>query len=798
MYKIIPQILLLLTILGDLSACATSSSTSATSSSPAASTSPATSTAITTLSITSPAANSSIQNLPPSTSPAKWHQQLLQQAQAIGIKIRTTSEPPNLTNSNHLAKLDNICAAFKTLANDPNYPLQSLAKLRFLQFCYNKSFSTLTSSVYANTLMNDLRSEFIQTDVTQGAASTDSSKFPDWQKELKLQVLENYFRKWETSPQKNIWLSKLLIEKSKLKSHPKEKLETLRQAIALDPQKNYLLAATFPRFNKQPKSDEYFKVAQDFQKNRQFSEARKYYQRIFSSNKKKFDTDERIQAYKAYRNSFKIEGQKEPYLNAAKKYDLFIQQNGNNKQKIESLLTLGRTYWTQGKNSLAENSFKKILQKFKNQEDLSETYWVLGRFYEDQAQDVTRSNPKKKINSDLKSSSQKALDYYELAHTEWQQRNEILKEPSKEKDILNKINFSKSWYYFKRKNYPMAEKSLLLAIAESTDMSENFKYSYWLAKSIKKQSRLSESKDLFQKIVENDIFGYYGVLAQHELGQPFSKLSTTLTLANFQQDSAVNDPIAVALLQSSETELLKSYLKGKISNPQNLDDYIWLALGTDYLPLFGKLSKLTDPERNFIFKYSLNLIFPEDYLEFVEKYSQKYKVPTELILSIIRQESAFNPMARSPADAFGLMQILGAPNFTHSSLPKLKHSEDLYDVETNIQYGTYLLSQLLKRFHGKCALAAASYNAAESAVQSWVKKNQADDPFEFIENIPYEETRTYVKLVLRNYLFYQRLQNNLDNKQLTLHKSTRNQSENNHEVSQTNKDLLFPLHCLPF
>jgi hypothetical protein len=282
------------------------------------------------------------------------------------------------------------------------------------------------------------------------------------------------------------------------------------------------------------------------------------------------------------------------------------------------------------------------------------------------------------------------------------------------------------------------------------------------------------------------------------LGQPFSKLSTTLTLANFQQDTAVKDPIAVALLQSSETELLKTYLKAKIPYPQNLDDYIWLALGTDYLPLFGKLSKLTDPERNFIFKYSLNLIFPEDYLEFIEKYAQKYKVPTELILSIIRQESAFNPMARSPADAFGLMQILGAPNFTHSSLPKLKHSEDLYDVETNIQYGAYLLSQLLKRFHGKCALAAAGYNAAESAVQSWVKKNQADDPFEFIENIPYEETRTYVKLVLRNYLFYQRLQNNLDNKQLTNHKSTRNQSENSHEVSPFNKDLLFPLHCLPF
>ncbi|MBI5970884.1 MAG: transglycosylase SLT domain-containing protein [Deltaproteobacteria bacterium] len=132
-------------------------------------------------------------------------------------------------------------------------------------------------------------------------------------------------------------------------------------------------------------------------------------------------------------------------------------------------------------------------------------------------------------------------------------------------------------------------------------------------------------------------------------------------------------------------------------------------------------------------------------------------VDPHLVAAIMREESEFNPGAVSRTGALGVMQIMPA---TGRHVAKAKdagfNEEDLFDPATNIRLGTRYLAGLMKRFNGNPVLAIAAYNAGPTAVSGWVKTlpNEAD---EFIESIPYSETRSYTKRVLRSYKEYLRL-----------------------------------------
>ena len=86
--------------------------------------------------------------------------------------------------------------------------------------------------------------------------------------------------------------------------------------------------------------------------------------------------------------------------------------------------------------------------------------------------------------------------------------------------------------------------------------------------------------------------------------------------------------------------------------------------------------------------------------------------------------------------------------------------ENLFDAEININFGAWYLSYLKKRFNGNTVLMIASYNAGPEAVTKWVNGNSNMETDEFIEAIPYNETRAYVKRVLRSYAEYHRIYNN--------------------------------------
>jgi soluble lytic murein transglycosylase len=149
------------------------------------------------------------------------------------------------------------------------------------------------------------------------------------------------------------------------------------------------------------------------------------------------------------------------------------------------------------------------------------------------------------------------------------------------------------------------------------------------------------------------------------------------------------------------------------------------------------------------------IFFPRQYSELIAAYSKEQLVDPYLVQALIREESFFRADSVSPAKAYGLMQLLHstARKITRNGDRKIK-VKDLYDPEINIRLGLDYLKTLLDKYDGRLYLALAAYNAGTERVDQWLADFPDASEDEFIEMIPFSETRNYVKNVLRNYFFY--------------------------------------------
>ena len=150
--------------------------------------------------------------------------------------------------------------------------------------------------------------------------------------------------------------------------------------------------------------------------------------------------------------------------------------------------------------------------------------------------------------------------------------------------------------------------------------------------------------------------------------------------------------------------------------------------------------------------------YPTGYIPTIQSYAGQ-GVDPYLVSAIIREESLYDPRAVSRTGAVGLMQVMPGTAQAVSRrlrLPEVER-EELFNQDTNIRLGVGYLEQMLRQFSWNVLHAVAAYNAGPTAVSSWIAKYGGKDPDEFVEFIPYQETRQYVKRVLRSYREYHRL-----------------------------------------
>jgi len=160
-------------------------------------------------------------------------------------------------------------------------------------------------------------------------------------------------------------------------------------------------------------------------------------------------------------------------------------------------------------------------------------------------------------------------------------------------------------------------------------------------------------------------------------------------------------------------------------------------------------------------KSFLEILFPRAYWQALKTNSQANDLDPYLVASLIRQESEFNPGAISPANAYGLMQILPEVGRGLAREVKLKpySASRLLEPEANIKLGTRYFREMVDSTGG-VEYALAAYNAGSTRVSDWKSTGPFRDAAEFVESIPFTETREYVQAIVRNMAVYKKIYEN--------------------------------------
>lgn len=414
--------------------------------------------------------------------------------------------------------------------------------------------------------------------------------------------------------------------------------------------------------------------------------------------------------------------------------------------KIDSekyTLDYARTLWTYNQIKKAQAELRKADKQWKKGVSRQGIYYIQGRILEEQKQ------------------PEEALKFYEKA----------LLEPDTNSEIATQLFSSVAWWQFKKENYQRSAE-LWKQLAEKT--KERFAKTralYWQAQSLLKfkKPEVEQAQKLFKEIIQEDPLSYYAVLAHRDLGEPFKPVAAFKGPARdlkkiswFRDNDADKFEWSLKLEEKLFADtILNSYASkfhdASKSDQRTLLENYWQASLTN--SIIRLINSAPPEKREQFYDDHQNLLFPSKYEVEIQKVSEAEKMDPSFVLSLIRQESGFNPMARSPTDALGLMQLMPtvARKIAEEKGLSFQEETELFNPDLNIKLGIRELKNRLQEFGGSPVLAAASYNAGSDAVRGWIKSRYRSNLVEFIEEIPYEETRSYVRLILRNQIFYKRL-----------------------------------------
>ena len=150
-------------------------------------------------------------------------------------------------------------------------------------------------------------------------------------------------------------------------------------------------------------------------------------------------------------------------------------------------------------------------------------------------------------------------------------------------------------------------------------------------------------------------------------------------------------------------------------------------------------------------------LYKKEYSEYVSKYAEEYDVDENLIYALIKAESNFNARAVSHQNAKGLMQLMQSTAQDLANRSQINLTKDnILDPDININLGTQYIASLLTKYDS-VEVALAAYNAGSGNVDKWIKNGTIKADGSDIENIPYKETNTYVRKIMRDYKVYNEL-----------------------------------------
>lgn len=337
------------------------------------------------------------------------------------------------------------------------------------------------------------------------------------------------------------------------------------------------------------------------------------------------------------------------------------------------------------------------------------------------------------------------------------------------KDFANSGNYVSAWQWAQQIS------------VENPDSGVAAKAGFWIGKWAEKLGQNQEAIKAYEYVLQNHPHSYYAWRSAVRLGKDVGDFNTIRSLA-LEVETPKQRPIPPA----GSNMFKELYLLGE---DQDAIDLFTAEIGkknssTDNTPVITVSEQFVQgllKQNQGKYLESINLIwdlknrknpedlgewqilrkspeywyalFPFPYEELIVKWSKERKLNPFLVASLIRQESRFEKEIKSPVGATGLMQIM--PDTAKWIAPQIKMKEySLTDPEDNIKMGTWYLNHTHDTFNNNSMLAIASYNAGPGNVSDWISRYSLADIDEFVENIPFGETKNYVETVFGNYWNY--------------------------------------------
>ncbi len=293
-------------------------------------------------------------------------------------------------------------------------------------------------------------------------------------------------------------------------------------------------------------------------------------------------------------------------------------------------------------------------------------------------------------------------------------------------------------------DWPAVLRSIVLMDLES---KEQLEWKYWRARALEEMGIHADAELIYRKIArERD---YYGFMAADRVQQPYEMNDKPLQFSDFEIGRVLEYPPLIRA-----RELLEA---GQTGHAYNEWKYLTAGFNKKKLQIAAYIAHQWDWYHTAIFTVArgkhyddLQLRFPQPYDDIVSRNAKKFSLTPEYVYGVMRQESAMNSIARSHAGARGLMQLMPgtAKDVAKSLNIKSPSGSALLQPKVNVQLGSKYLRLMLDRYDNQQVLATASYNAGPHRVKRWLPPKEKMSADVWVDTIPYDETRKYVRRVM--------------------------------------------------
>ena len=321
--------------------------------------------------------------------------------------------------------------------------------------------------------------------------------------------------------------------------------------------------------------------------------------------------------------------------------------------------------------------------------------------------------------------------------------------------------WNKGWSAYTRGDLAAARRNFRFIADTYGNPNVKRQSEYWHARTIERQGEKEEAAAVYQRLASApyaDLYAMHAIsrgakrqepkaesqAAQKDWGEIAEKeMPSELALA-YELTALSNFRDARLEIQKNQKRENQHYADALLSDIYNSTGNPILM----YMTIRRAFPKLATVEQDSVPPYFRKLYYPVKYHDEIKKYAARNGVDPHLVMGLILQESYYNPLAKSRVGATGLMQIMPPTGKELAQRLRIPFATSrLENPSVNIQLGTLYLRNLIDLFKGNTYLAVASYNGGQGNVMRWRRASPAKPLDEFLESIPFPETRNYVKRV---------------------------------------------------